>query len=632
MHSSSRHRGLPQVFAITTLRKHCAPWLGGMLPMRLSLIVAFVLLGCGTVKRPTEPEYQGAVPIGDYDVVVNMDYCDDAWIMTLVKQVSRVTGPGQHTSIYGMVNNVVDAAMIRDGDTLFAASPREGVLRSINQGITFAPMPGLDTVGKVRTMIPFAGEFVSLRQKGTLLRSVLRRDWTPLDTTSNAVEILRAGRMLVVVCNDGRLLVVDEQWKVSEYPVTVQPLVQAGAVSWDDSQAMILGGKTLYRVTQQGQGIRVDSMPLPTDREWRAVSVLADDIALLAGKNEVWWGSFDEPLQLRSMLEGENDKRIVSMELSDIGLIVGFRGTEQSVFVNIRNANSWEPLFRPSGQAVNDVLWISRSNGSVVLATRDGGMYLLASDRRMLLDIASPVNELTILGAHGSYPNKLITMYDGRVLHASTCSQQPALIKPPVPFAQGLRVLDASEDRWFVHDANQGLFASRDAGATWEHVNLPDSMGYLEMLVHVGKDIYAYGMRRMLHSSTDGRSWAAVFPSDDTVYTARRFGDELLVISHKGWSFVRNGKVNDRITPPAQIEDSRVFVFDVNNDIIALLTESTLYVSNDRGKRWGTLNMARESMFPYVRIANDRVFAPLPGTGLMMFDVYSDRAAEPTKP
>ena len=590
-----------------------------------SLLMALVLTSCATVPRPTDPEYKGAVPIGDNDYVVDVDYCDGSWIMSLTRQLSVIKGPGEHSSLYGMVNNVAEAIVVSEADTVFVASSRAGILRSINQGITFATMPGLDTVGKVRSLGKHANELVAIRVDGTVLRTERRRTWRFVEGVDSVSNVYRIGKWLLLHTMNGRLIAVDEQWALVDTLDKAFPNVQHPSVSADDTQIMAVANKMLYRVTIPRGTLRLDSVPLPADREWRGVSVLGSDVVLLAGRNEVWWGSFEEPLQIRSAVSGNTERRIVSMDLSEIGLVVGFRGTEQSVFLNIKNSNDWEPLLRATGLPVTDVIWTSRSGSDVFVGIRDGAMYRVATARRALLDIASPFNEMNILMVHGSYPNKLVTMYDGRILRLDSCTAEPTLIQTPIPFASGVRVMDASANTWFIHDAVKGLFRSTDEGSNWQNLPIPDTLGYPEVFYGSRNEMYLYASRALWYSSNDGKSWSSVLPKDDTAYAIRRLNDELVSVSFKGWKRIKSGKVVDIITPPVRLEDHRVFVFDIGGDVIAILTESALYVSNDRGVRWGSIAMSRESMFSYVRVSNDRVFAPLIGTGLMMFDVYSDR-------
>ncbi|MBU3740711.1 MAG: hypothetical protein FGM24_00335 [Candidatus Kapabacteria bacterium] len=545
--------------------------------------------------------------------------------MTQVKQVSEVKGPGMHTSLYGMVNNIVDVSIVSDADTVFVTSARDGVLRSMNQGITFAPMPGLDTLGKARALTRHAGELVAVRENGTVLRTEQRRAWRPVLGIDSIMCAYRVGVWLVLQTTNRKLIAVDERWATADTLDGALPDVKHPSVSSDDTQIMAVANKMLYRVTASDGKFRVDSVPLPSDREWRGVSVLGTDLVLLAGRNEVWWGTFDEPLQVRSAMSGTTDRRIVSMDLSDIGVVVGFRGTDQSVFLNIKNSNGWEPLFRAAGEAVNDVIWTYRSGGQVFAGVRDGGIYRLASDRRALLDVASPFNEINILSVHGTYPNKLVTMYDGRILWIESCRATPALIASPVPFSAGLRVLDASHDGWYIHDPVQGLFRTTDAGTSWTRPRLSDTLGYPEVLYALKNDLYLYASRALWYSSDDGTTWSCVLAKGDTAYAVRRIGGKLVSISFNGWNWIRRGRPLETITPPVRLEDHRVFLFEVGGNVMAILTESALYVSNDDGKTWGSIAMSRDAMFPYMHVAGDRVFTLLPGTGLMMFDVYSDR-------
>lgn len=591
----------------------------------LAITLVSVLYSCSGVRRQTEPEYQGAVPIGDNDFVVDMDFSNDEWIMTLTRQISSVKGPGQHTSIYRLVNNVADAVVCTVEDTMFVTSPKEGVLQSNNQGITFFVMPGLDSLGRAKELAVHGNELVALRTNGQVLRTTNRKAWQPVQGLRGIQTFGRVGRNVILLSDTGDVFTMDGAFNVRLLEGVAIPTSVRPVLSTDDATAIILAGKTLYRARETSSGIRIDSTPLPTDREWRAVSVLGENIALLAGRNEVWWGTFEEPLQVQSQAAGDNNKRMVGIALTDIGVVAGFRGTEHSVFLNIKNSNEWSGLFRISGQPVNDVLWMSRSGGSVVIGTREGGLYAVSATRRGLLDVGSPVNEMNILSVHGTYPNKLVTMYDGRILRITESKAEPVLIKTPVPHTSGLHVLDGQKDAWYVNDPTTGVHKSEDQGLHWNNVAMPDSIGYLEVLYGMNDDLYAYGSRRLWYSSDVGASWKPVFNPSDTVYAARRMGAELIVYTIEGWKFVRDGDVSGTMSAPVELKDSRVFIFDASESVIAILTESYLYVSNDHGKTWGSLKMSRESMFPYLRVSNDRVFSPLPGMGLMMFDVYSDR-------
>lgn len=591
----------------------------------LGLGALIVICSCSSVHRPTDPEYQGAVPIGDNDFVVDMDYSNDEWIMTLTRQISSVNGPGQHTPIYRLVNNVADAVVCTVDDTMFVTSPKEGVLRSNNQGITFFVMPGLDSLGRAKELALHGNELVALRSNGQVLRTMNRRTWQPMQQLPGIQTLGRVGRSTILLSDTGDVFVMDHSFNVRLLEGVAIPPSSRPLLSTDDTTVVILAGKTLYRARETSSGIRVDSTTLPSDREWRAVSVLGENIALLAGRNEVWWGTFDEPLQVQSQAAGDNNKRIVGIALTDIGVVAGFRGTDHSVFLNIKNSNEWSGLFRVSGQPVNDVLWLSRSGGSVAIGTREGGLYTVSANRRALLDVGSPINEMNILTSHGTYPNKLVTMYDGRILQITDSRAEPTLIGTPVPHTNGLHVADAGTEAWFVNDPTTGVHRSNDQGKQWSKVAIPDSIGYLELLYGVNGDIYAFGSRRLWYSSNTGTTWRTIFEPADTVYAMRRMGDELIVYTIEGWKFVRAGVVTGEMTAPVQLKDSRVFIFDASESVIAILTEAALYVSNDRGKTWGSLKMSRESMFPYVRVSNDRVFSPLPGMGLMMFDVYSNR-------
>lgn len=591
----------------------------------LALGLLVVICSCSTVQRPTDPEYQGAVPIGDNDYVVDMDFDNDEWVMTLTRQVSSVKGAGEHTPHYRMVNNVTDAAVCAVDDTLFVSSPKEGILRSINQGITFEVVSDLDSLGKATVLLRHGNEFVALRANKQVVHTVNRKAWKPLAGLQAVQATGRVGTNILFVSDSGVMHILDASFTLRRIDGIILPSSSRPVLSTDETISVVLAGSMLYRVRETASDFRVDSTPLPSDRDWRAVSVLGENIVLLAGRNEVWWGTFEEPMQVQSEVTGDKNKRIVGIELTNIGLVAGFRGTEHSVFMNIKNSNDWEGLYRIDGRPVNDVLWLSRSSGTVVIGTREGGMYRVATNRRALLDVGSPANEMNILSVHGTYPDKLVTMYDGRILRISKSKAEPTLISTPVQHTNSMQVLDAGPSAWYVQDPTTGLYTSSDRGTSWTRMSVTDSIGYLEVLYGMDDHHYAFGSRRLWYSQNNGSSWNAVFEPSDTVYTAQRIGEELLVYTAGGWRFVRNGRVTGEMSAPVRAEDSRVFIFDASESVIAILTESYLYVSNDRGKSWGSLKMSRESMFPYVRVSNDRVFSPLPGMGLMMFDVYSDR-------
>lgn len=589
-----------------------------------AIVVAVLAAACATTTRPPLPEYQGTVQVMNQEFPVNVDTCGNDWLLVTTENLYKVIGHGTPLPLYRGVNNVPDAMIARHGDTVYATSAKEGVLRSDNGGRTFVVMPNTTGVGKPRTICHHAGRIIIADQQGKM-RSVGRAGtWAERSDIDSVLAVFDLQGNIIVVQEHGsvRSAVGDEPWKPLLHIAT--PTSETFDWSVFRSTAVMVSDRTLYRIRVVGNALRVDSTQLP-ETGWRQVSCYGEDIVLMRGRNEIWWGTFDEPLAARVPMEGRFDQRVVNLELSSIGLVAGQRGTEHSLWWFIKNATTWEPLRTPDGLPVTEVLWLQRADTSLHIGTREGGFYTLDDRRLAVQKMAGNGPLMNILRHVGSGERSAISLIDGTILQVDQCGASPQPIDPPIPFRNGLQAMGWFE-RFFVHDAVDGLFARNDNADEWKRIPLPSEMQNLEAIYEINGRIYAYALMGLWSTIDDGRTWSRSIDASDTVYAVRNSGRDLLIFSTTGWYWVDDGKVRGELQLPTDVRGSRSLNYETAGDVVAVFTEKLLYVSNDRGSRWTTFEIAKESPFTEVRIVNDRIFGFVPQTGLLMFDVYDDRA------
>jgi hypothetical protein len=584
-------------------------------------------VGCASSLRIPEPEYHGTIQVMNQEFPVNVDTCGDAWLMVTTQNLYNVVGHGIPSPLYRGVQNVPDALIARRGDTVYATSAKEGILMSDNAGRTFRVLPGTEGIGKMRSVTSLGSEIVTVDQRGTMKITERRSAWREIRGVANALAVFELGGRLLAINEAGVVFDGDGSGTWSPVATIITPTSENFDWSVYQDTAMIVSEASLYRITASGTSLRIDSARLPQGG-WRQISCYRNDVTLMRGRNEIWWGTFEEPLQVRIPMEGQFDQRVVSMELSSIGLVAGQRGTDHSLWLFIKNATTWEPLRTPDGLPVTEVLWVQRADTSIHIGTREGGLYTLDDQRFAVQKIAGNGPLMNIVRHVGSGSRSAITLIDGTILRLDQCGGSPRPINPPIPFRNGLQAM-CWQDRLYVHDAVDGLFASADDTKTWERIALPKEISNLEGVFEDDGRIYAYAHMGLWTTSNDGASWTRAVAASDTVFAVRSSGRDLLIFTTNGWSFVDDGEVTEQLSLPTDVRGSRSLNYEVAGDIVAVFTEKILYVSNDRGERWVEYAIAKESPFTEVRIVNDRMFGFVPQTGMLMFDVYSDRPARP---
>lgn len=584
---------------------------------------ALMVAACSTTQRPPQPEYHGTVQVMNQEFAVNVDACDNGWLLITTENLYKVTGHGIPTPLYRGVNNVPDALIARRGDTVIATSAKEGLLRSENGGRTFRTVPSSTGLGKPRAITMHRESLIAVDQRGIIRVPSTSTGWTDIPEMDSIISVSTVGESALAIDENGQV-------HVSSNGRTWTPMLQVAKPTSDSfdwsvfgNVAVLVSDRTLYRIRSVNNALRIDSVSLP-DGGWRQVSCYRDDIVLMRGRNEIWWGTFEEPLAVRIPMEGRFDQRVVNMELSSIGLVAGQRGTDHSLWLFIKNATTWTDMRTPDGQQITDVLWIQRADTSMHVGTRDGGLYTLDDARFAMQKIAGSGALANILRHVGHGARSAITLIDGTILRLDSCGAEPRPITPPIPFRNGLQAMEWGE-RLYVHDAVEGLYASQDGKTGWRRIPLPKEVVNLENVYEIDDRIYVYAQLSLWSTSDVGATWQLCTGEKDTVLSIRSSGKDLLILTDKGWYFVEEGTLGSELKLPTDVRESRSLNFEINGDVIAVFTEKLLYVSNDRGKEWVTYSIAKESPFTEVRIVHDRIFGFVPQTGLLMFDVYDDR-------
>ena len=173
--------------------------------------------------------------------------------------------------------------------------------------------------------------------------------------------------------------------------------------------------------------------------------------------------------------------------------------------------------------------------------------------------------------------------------------------------------VDAAGTLWAC--GNDGLYRTKDRGATWEHSTIPNSIRAIS--ADPAGALYACGGGNPggIYRSTDGGdSWmlatvpdgrkehaSLAFASDGTGYCATAVGVLRSPGAGQPWEWTRTGMTSTDVLALAELP---------NGDLLASINSSGLYRSTDHGTHWDFIETAMD--LPYVtglRVTGDTVFA-----------------------
>jgi uncharacterized protein YfiM (DUF2279 family) len=177
--------------------------------------------------------------------------------------------------------------------------------------------------------------------------------------------------------------------------------------------------------------------------------------------------------------------------------------------------------------------------------------------------------------------------------------------KGPVPFGQVVQDLAFSRDAWFAATP-EGLFASRDRGATWSLLPFaPLSLPVRSVRVSPdGEKLWLVSLRGMVFSRDAGKSWSwHDLPLEAGGALRLDVADDntLLATAHNGLYISRDAGLTWLQAafglPAAPAQDVAI----VGNVFLVSMQTGGLYVSYDRGHTWTHIEGTfAEGYFPVV--------------------------------
>jgi len=199
----------------------------------------------------------------------------------------------------------------------------------------------------------------------------------------------------------------------------------------------------------------------------------------------------------------------------------------------------------------------------------------------------------------------------GLVVTASATADAGDFTQTGGPAGGSVRVLEADgSDAWAY--ANQSLFHSADAGASWapRGVNLPDSF-FVRGILATGGSVYLSDETSLLRSTDDGNTFSPVdlgLSNVDSI-ALHEYGSTLLV------SVQRFGQVSDALLQVASdgtvssiaLPGSDLGSVLTGDVAIVIVIDGTLQRSTDDGSSWHPVNIDDGASFFQGLVANDRV-------------------------
>lgn len=178
-----------------------------------------------------------------------------------------------------------------------------------------------------------------------------------------------------------------------------------------------------------------------------------------------------------------------------------------------------------------------------------------------------------------------------------------------IPYGQGIMSLHVSGSNILAGTYSQGTFVSSDEGETWNPVNLAGATSFAQH----GTDVYASSFSGIFVSKDSGLTWS-LFSNVTFANVITVLGNDLFAATNKLYriSLVNGNKAPIEFTAPQNITS-----FASINDQLFCGSNVGVFVSNDRGETWITLNNALSGNYYISAITTfeDYLYLGRPGEG-----------------
>ncbi|MEQ1587184.1 MAG: T9SS type A sorting domain-containing protein [Cyclobacteriaceae bacterium] len=157
-------------------------------------------------------------------------------------------------------------------------------------------------------------------------------------------------------------------------------------------------------------------------------------------------------------------------------------------------------------------------------------------------------------------------------------------LNTPIPYGQGIMSLHVSGPNILAGTFNEGTFVSSDEGVTWNQVNLAGATSFAQH----GTDVYASSISGIFVSKDYGMTWS-FFSNVPFANVITVLGNDLFTATS---TLQRISLTNANHTPVEFTAPQNITSFATINNQLFCGSNVGVFVSNDRGETWTTLNNA----------------------------------------
>ena len=489
-------------------------------------------------------------------------------ISVLTLLLVRVGGvEAQWVPTNGPYSNIVNC-VFANGTVLYAGTNGNGVLRSMDNGVTWNPAnKGLDGIGFVAAFAASGNNlFVSITVEGVYRSSDSGNNWTRV---SNGLypyveSLALLGNTILAGTSEGIFRSLDNgtSWVLSDTGLS-DPFTHALISFGTTFIAGTSGG--IYRSTDSGSSWLVAA-------NWYVNTIAVDGNELFAGTDDAVLHSFD-------------------------------------------SGRSWSLVpSRLTGKQVNAIAVIG---SSLFVGTMDSGVFLSRDTGSTWLSIPSGsaskyINSLSAIGTDifaGTYDGLFRSSGDGTVWEA---------VKSVMPYGTFAKALATIGPYLFAGTDWNGVFRSSDNGLSWEPMNngIPSQYHgfvYCNGLFAHGSLLFTYSGGTGFYRSTDsGLSWVTLRKGLTKGVNALAFqGSHLLAGTTAGVFLSSDSGLNWNGLDTARLANSIISALAVTPNRLFAAEDSTVIYSIDNGDSWVETGMRFPSAVTTLTLLGSNLFAVL---------------------
>ena len=470
-----------------------------------------------------------------------------------------------------------------------------GLFRSSDNGNTWLRIAESLPGQLVNSMVTVSSTlYIALNGGGTYLSDDLGETWQPINIPESKVigKLVAIGETLYGISGDGLLFSFTHgQTNATEINTGLEGVGSLESIG----TTLFLGSysKGLYFSTNSGStwtkfvdypGINA-VFALDSDG---SVIIAWTNLSMLISTNEgVHWTSMNNPYIAKTIHVMNNVLLAGSVEHASISYDNGFSWTDAP---NLRGMSCITS--NTTGTYVGSFSGIYRS--------LDGGTTWDEANTGIT---SANVRSIVMLN------DKLFASNFNMIYRSLDFGNSWQRLNSPIPYGQGVMSLHASGPNLLAGTLSEGTFVSSDEGVTWSPVNLAGATSFAQH----GTDVYASSFSGIFVSKDFGLTWS-FFSNVPFANVITVLGNDLFAATSK---LHRITLTNGNQTPVEFTSPQNITSFASINNQLFCGSNVGVFVSNDRGETWITLNNALSGNYFVSALTafDDYLYLGRPGEG-----------------